>query len=158
MQQKPKRSKTGIIIVAVCVLIMIAGMIIWSQYEAKNKDRLEASLLTSDTAQLSTPPPVSDSEPVVQSKRTTSEDPSELLTIAEKALADEDYFAPNEEGKGFHVYFLLKKCLNCSGDVEKVAVLAKKLKERSDEGYGPWHVDSSDMADLNSKIQAAQQM
>ena len=158
MPAKPKRNMTGIIIAAVCVVLMIALMIVWRQYEARHEGELKASLLTSDTSKLSTAPAVTDTQTTAKPKRVIPDDPQQLLVLAEKALTDEGYFSPEDSAKGFHVYFLLKKCLDCSGSAEKVEVLSRQLVERSEQGFGPWHVDSGDLADLNERIEKAKSM
>ncbi len=158
MQEKRKRSKTSIIIAAVAVVLLIVVMVVWRQYEAKHKDELEASVLTTDVSQA---PIEEEPEPEpAKPKQVIPEDPDELLVMAEKALKDEGYFEEigRERGKGDHVHFLLSKCLDCDGDPGKVEGLAKRLKERSDQGYGPWHLDSADLADLDDRIKAAKQL
>lgn len=158
MQQNRKTSKSTFIVAGVVVVVMVAIMIIWSQYESKHKAELKASVLTTDTSKLSTPP-VLESEPEEATpKRVIPDDPEELLVMVEEAFEDEGYFEAQDTSKGMHVYFLLKKCLTCDGDPGKVEGMAKRLKELSDESYGPWHVDSSILTDLDGKIAAAKQM
>ena len=159
MQEKPKRNKTGIIIAAVVVVLMVVLMIVWQRYEAKHKAELESSVLTADLSQISAadksePRPQSAQKPI----RVIPDDSEKLLTMAEEALADEGYFEGQNIGKGFHVYFLLKKCLDCDGDPGKVEGLVKRLKDLSDESYGTWHVDPANLTDLDEKLVAAKQM
>ncbi len=159
MQEKRKRSKASIIIAVVAVVLLIAVMVIWRQYEAKHKDELQASVLTTDVSKA----PIEEDEPEPEPaapKQVIPDDPDELLVMAEEALKDEGYFEKigRERLKGDHVHFLLDKCLTCDGDPGKVEELAKRLKERSKEGYGPWRVDSAALADLDDKIEAAKQL
>ncbi len=159
MQEKRKRSKASIIIAAAAVVLLIVVMVVWRQYEAKHKDELEASVLTTDVSQA----PIEEDEPEPEPARPEQvipDDPDELLVMAEDALKDEGYFEKigRERGKGDHVHFLLKECLTCEGDPGKVEELAKRLKERSAEGYGPWRVDSAALADLDGRIKAAKQL
>jgi hypothetical protein len=156
MQEKRKRSKASIIIAAAAVVLLIAVMVIWRQYEAKHKDELEASVLTTDVSQV---PIEEEPEPEpAKPARVIPDDPEKLIVMVEDALKDEGYFEEHQRGKGFHVYFLLKKCLDCEGDPGKVEGLAKRLKERSGQGYGPWRVDSADLTDLDDRIEAAKQL
>lgn len=158
MQEKRKRSKASIVIAAAVVVLLVVVMVVWRQYEAKHKNELQASVLTTDVSQA----PIEEQpepEPAIP-KQVIPDDPDKLLVMAEEALKDEGYFEKigRERGKGDHVHFLLNKCLTCEGDPGKVEGLAKRLKERSDEGYGPWRVDSAALADLDDKIEAAKQM
>lgn len=158
MQEKRKRSKTSIIIAVAAVVLLIVVMVVWRQYEAKHKDELEASVLTTDVSQA---PIEEEPEPEPATpKQVIPDDPDKLLVMAEEALKDEGYFEKirRERGKGDHVHFLLKECLRCDGDPGKVEELAKRLKERSAEGYGPWRVDSAGLADLDDRIKAAKQL
>lgn len=156
MQEKRKRSKASIIIAVAAVVLLIVVMVVWRQYEAKHKDELEASVLTTDISQV----PIEEEPEPATPKHVIPDDPDELLVMAEEALKDEGYFERigRERGKGDHVHFLLKKCLDCEGDPGKVEGLVKRLKERSDEGYGPWRVDSADLTDLDDRIKAAKQL
>ena len=157
MQQQRNKSKSGIIIIAVVAVVLIAIMIVWQRYEAAHRDELKASVLTTDVSEL----PSSNEEPQQPAKpaRVIPNEPDKLLVMAEDALKDEGYFEENARGKGFHVYFLLKKCLDCKGSPDEVEPLAKRLKARSDQdGYGPWHVESADLADLDERINTAKQM
>jgi hypothetical protein len=154
MQEKRKRSKASIIIAAAAVVLLIAVMVIWRQYEAKHKDELEASVLTTDVSQV----PIEEEPEPAAPARVIPDDPEKLIVMVEDALKDEGYFEEHQRGKGFHVYFLLKKCLDCEGDPGKVEGLAKRLKERSGQGYGPWRVDSADLTDLDDRIEAAKQL
>jgi hypothetical protein len=159
MQEKRKRSKTSIIIAVVAAVLLIVMIVVWRQYEAKHKDELQASVLTTDVSQAPIEEDEPEPEPAVP-KQVIPDDPDELLVMAEEALKDEGYFEKigRERGKGDHVHFLLKKCLDCEGDPGKVQELAKRLKERSDEGYGPWRVDSAALADLDERVEAAKQL
>ena len=155
MQKKRKKNKTGIIIVGAAVVLMVALMIIWQQYESKNKARLKASLLTADVPDTA----IQDTGPRAEKQKAViPDDPEKILVIAAEALEDAGYFKPGDFTKGFRVYVLLKKCLNCNGDPDKVAELAMRLKERSAEGYGAWHVERSNLDDLDSRIEKAKQM
>ena len=154
MQEKRKRSKASIIIAAAAVVLLIAVMVVWRQYEAKHKDELEASVLTTDVSQV----PIEEEPEPAKPARVIPDDPEKLIVMVEDALKDEGYFEEHQRGKGFHVYFLLKKCLDCEGDPGKVEGLAKRLKERSGQGYGPWRVDSADLTDLDDRIEAAKQL
>ena len=158
MQEKRKRSKASIIIAAAAVVLLIVVMVVWRQYEAKHKDELEASVLTTDVSQA----PIEEEpepEPAVP-KQVIPDNPDDLLVMAEEALKDEGYFERigRERGKGDHVHFLLKKCLDCEGDPGRIEGLVKRLKELSDEGYGPWRVDSADLDDLDERVAAAKQL
>ncbi|MBD3181682.1 hypothetical protein GF312_05270 [Candidatus Poribacteria bacterium] len=157
MLQKEKKSKTNYIIVAGVLVFLIIAVFVWRNYEAKHKSELSAARLTTDLSKLE---PVDDrSQPKVTKKaRVIPKDPEKLLAMTEKALEDKDYFDPGDTNKGFHVYFLLKKCIECNADHDKVVKLADQLKKRSSEGYGAWYVNSSDLADLDKRIKSAQQM
>ena len=158
-QKKKKRNITGIIVAAVCVAAMVVMMIVWQEYESKHKAELKSSMLTSDVTKIVTPEPVGERETSKPEKRLTiPDDPEQILVMANDALADEGYFKPNYLTKGFHVYTLLTKCLECGGDTDKVSEMAKRLKERSDEGYGPWHVEGRNLTSLDEKIAVAKQM
>ena len=155
MQEKRKRSKTGIIIVVSTVVAVVILMIVWQQYEAKHKQALRSSLLTADVPNAATA-----QEPErrpAKPKRIIPDDPDKILVMAEEALGDEGYFGQGDLLKGFHVYSLLKKCLNCGGDTDKVEELAKRLKERSSKTYGAWHVERDVLADLDDRLEKAKQ-
>ena len=155
MQKKRKKNRTGIIIVGAAVVLMVALMIVWQQYESKNKARLKASLLTADVPDTA----IVDTGPRAEKEEATiPDDPEEILAIAAEALEDAGYFKPGDLIKGFRVYVLLKKCLDCNGDPDKVAELAMRLKERSAEGYGPWRVESNNLDDLDNRIKKAKQI
>ena len=159
MQEPRKRSKTGIIIAVGAAVVVIALMVVWQRYEAKHADELKSFVLSTDV-----PETTAAEEPEGQQQQTTKaarvipEDPEKILAMAEEALKDEGYFDANSRGKGFHVYFLLKKCLDCDGDATRVENLTKQLKELSDQGYGPWHVESADLAELDGKIKSAKEI
>ena len=158
MQQKRKRSKSSIIIAVVAAVLVIALIVVWRQYEAAHKEELKASMLTTDRSQVAAEEEEEAAPEPTKPARVIPEDPEQILVMAEKALKDEGYFETHERGKGFHVYFLLKKCLGCDGDPIRVEGLAKRLKELSGKDYGPWHVESSDLADLDEKIEAAKKI
>ena len=155
MQEKRKRSKTGIIIVVATVVAVVILMIVWQQYEAKHEKALRSSLLTADVPDTATAQGT-ERRPT-KPKRIIPDDPDKILVMAEEVLGDEGYFGPSDLLKGFHVYSLLKKCLNCDGDADKVEELAKRLKERSSKTYGAWHVERDILADLDDRLEKAKQ-
>jgi len=159
MREKPKRSKSSIIIVGAVVVVMIAMMVLWQQYESKHKEELRSFLaptaepegeINMEVAEdLETRP--------TKPKRIIPDDPEKILIMAEEAFADEDYFEPDDTFKGFHVYSLLKKCLNCNGDPDKVEEIATRLAERASKTYGAWYVESDLLVDLNESIKKSKE-
>ena len=155
MQEKRKKNKTGVIIVVASVVVVVVLMIVWQKYEDKNKARLRASRLTVDV------PDTVIADPGTRAEKPAAvipDDPEEILSMASEALEDTGYFEPGDLTKGFRVYGLLKKCLECDGDPDKVAELTVRLKERSAEGYGAWHVKRSNLDDLDDRIEKAKKI
>ncbi len=154
MQEKRGRSKSNIIVVVVVAVVMIAMMVFWQQYESKHKGELRSSLLTSTvpSAEVDIETIEGLETPIAKPKRIIPDEPEKILIMAEEAFADEGYFEPNDSFKGFHVYSLLKKCLNCNGDPDKVEEIAKRLKERSSKTYGAWYIERDLLVDLDESI------
>ena len=160
MQEQPEKKRNLFsIIVAICLVVgLVVGVVIWRNWEAKHKGELMSTVLT--TRPPSTPPDTS-SEPVKTADPLPS-DPKVLLTMAADALKDEGYFdeksAAVSSDKGFHVYFLIKKALECGCDCEKAGDLCKNLKTRSKESnYGNWHVSNDLFTELDEKIKVAKE-
>ncbi len=157
MQAKRKRNKTGIIIAAATIILVVVLMIFWGKYEAEHKAELSSSLLTTDKLDVLMDEPSERPTEPEKPRRIIPDDPEKILAMAEEAFDDEGYFEPDDILKGFHVYSLLKKCLNCNGDCDKVAEMAKRLKERSAKTYGVWHVERDLLVDLEDSIEKAKQ-
>ena len=155
MQEKRKRSKASIIIAVAAVVLLIVVMVVWRQYEAKHKDELEASVLTTDVSQV---PIEEEPEPEpAKPARVIPDDPEKLIVMVEEAFKDEGYFDQGDILKGFHVYSLLKKCLDCNANCDKVAEMVNRLKERSSKTYGAWHVERDLLVDLEDSLNKARE-
>ena len=158
MQEQRKKSSNlfGIIVAVSVVVVLVVGMLVWRDWEAKHKDELKSFVVTT--------------EPVVGAVNTRDEPmtskpdpelpetPEALLTMAAEALKDEGFFTDEKANKGFRVYYLLGKALDCSCDVNKAEELCKNLRERSAKSnYGKWFVDGNLLAELDEKIKAAKE-
>ena len=161
MQEQPKKSRNLFsIIVGICIFVVfVVGVIVWRNWEAKHREELKSSLITE--------PVVVSTEPETQTvtsvaERKLPEDPEALLSLAEEALKDEGYFESDNVSKsvskGFQVYHLLKKALDCNCDVQKAEELCQCLKECSEKSnYGTWFVSSDLFAELDEKIKEAKE-
>jgi len=159
-QQHEKKRNLFSIIVAICLVVgLVVAIAIWRGWESKHKSELMSTVLTTRPA--SAPPETGSSEPVVTAAP-LPDDPKILLTMAEEALKDEGYFDEKSaaviSGKGFHVYFLIKKALQCECDNQKADELCKCLKDRSKKSnYGNWHVSSDLFTELDETIGVAKE-
>ncbi len=158
MQEKRKRNPTGIIVAAATIIVVVILMVVWGKYEAKHKEELKSSLLTTAKLDVSTEDPSSDPiEEVEEPRRVVPDDPEKILVMIEEAFKDEGYFDQGDILKGFHVYSLLKKCIECNADCDKVAELVNRLKERSSKTYGAWHVERDLLVDLDDSLTKARE-
>ena len=156
--QKKRRSKSSIIAVIVVAVVMIAMMVFWRQYESKHEGELRSSLLTTAVPDALPEGTTANLEPTkTKPRRVIPDEPEKILAMAEEAFADEGYFEPNDSFKGFHVYSLLKKCLDCNGDPDKVEEIAKRLKERSSKTYGKWYIERDLLVDLDESIKKSKE-
>ena len=157
-EQRGKGRNLFSIVVAICVFVaFVGGVIVWRNWESKHKEELRSSLVTEaiEGAAVST----SETTNTV-AKRELPKEPETLLTMAEEALKDEGYFESDNVSKsvskGFQVYHLIKKALDCGCDVQKAEELCQSLKECSDKSnYGTWFVSSDFFAELDDKIKEA---
>ena len=158
MQEQRKKSKNlfGIIVAVSVVVVLVVGMLVWSNWEKKHKDELRSFVVTTEPvvgAVASRDEPIA-SEPDPELPET----PEALLAMAEEALKDEGFFKDEKANKGFRVYYLLGKALDCNCDVNKAEELCKTLKDRSAKSnYGKWFVDGNLLAELDEKIKAAKE-
>ena len=170
MQEKRKRNPTGIIVAVATVIVVVILMVVWGKYEAKHKEELKTSLLTTAKLDVSKEDPSSEPiEEVEKPRRVIPDDPEKILVMVEEAFKDEGYFDQGDILKGFHVYSLLKKCLDCKADCDKVAELdcktdcdkvaelVNRLKERSSKTYGAWHVERDLLVDLDDSLTKARE-
>jgi hypothetical protein len=159
MQEQRKKGKNifSIVVAAVVIVGLVIGVIAWQNWEKKHKKELRSFVTTAEQIAGYEEPP-EESEPA-KPKPKLPEDPNELLAMAGEALKDEGYFESGTKNKGFKVYLLLKKTLECDGDVEKVESLCKSLKDRSAKSdYGEWYVGSDLFEELDQKIDTAKQL
>ena len=156
-QRKKGRNLFGIV-VAICVVVfLVVGMIVWRDWEAKHRRELRSFVVATEPV---TGPVESSDEPTISKPSPElPKEPEALLAMAAEALKDEGFFESGSSGKGFRVYYLLKKALECNCDVQKAEELCKGLRERSAKSnYGVWHVSNDLLTELDATIKEAREV
>ncbi len=159
-EQRGKKSRNlfSIIVAIVIVVALVVAIFVWRDWEAKHKNELRSFMVAPES--VAGPIESSADRPTpVKAAPELPEDPEALLAMAEDALKDEGYFESDRANKGFRVYFLLKKALECNCDVQKAEGLCDRLRECSAESnYGTWFVGKDLFAELDEKIETAKEV
>ena len=158
MQEQRKKSGNlfSIIVAIGVIVVLVIGILVWRNWEASHEDELKSFIVS--TKPVAGPIETSSQSTVSVSRPDLPKEPEALLAMAEEALRDEGYFEDGDRNRGAHVYYLLKKALECDGDAQKVEELCQRLRECSAKSnYGDWFVSSHLFDELDEKIKEAKE-